>query len=570
MPHAYYQREFLESRLLVVGAGGIGCELLKNLVIAGFVNIEVIDLDTIDVSNLNRQFLFRKEHVGKPKAQVAAEAVKKMRPEINIVHHHDSIFSPRFDRDYFKSFKVVLNALDNAAARRHVNRICITTGTPLIDGGTAGYLGQCRVIQRGKTECYDCVDHPPQRTFAGCTIRNTPSEFIHCIMWSKALFSQLYGDADPDDDVAPYEEEERKEGEETKTSPDDAKGDLSKSQMNTRAFATKHDYNPKLLYDKLFVRDIEYLLRMENLWKDRRPPEPFRIDDMNAVPEGSTEREWKTNEMWPIEKWVQIFAESLEKLTLRFKEAQQTNKILSWDKDDEDALNFVAACSNIRSHVFGINGKSVFDVKSMAGNIIPAIATTNAIIAGMMVVETYKVLGDRPDTIQSMTYLQTKPNFRGKIFVNECSTGPNPNCYVCADQHEASVRVNVEKMTVKTFVNSVITHGLGFLEPDVTDMLSGRIVYSSEDGMVKSIENSTLESLNVKHGAQLDCDDFRQHLNIKVFIVHDPNQESEEYKIENNTPSSVVDENKIGKHKASDDVTKDQGQPVEKRARIET
>ncbi|CAD5227020.1 unnamed protein product [Bursaphelenchus xylophilus] len=564
MPHAYYQRDFLESRLLVVGAGGIGCELLKNLVVAGFVNIEVIDLDTIDVSNLNRQFLFRKEHVGKPKAQVAAEAVKQMRRDINIVSHHDSIFAPRFDRDYFQSFKVVLNALDNAAARRHVNRICITTGTPLIDGGTAGYLGQCRVIQRGKTECYDCVDHPPQRTFAGCTIRNTPSEFIHCIMWSKALFNQLFGDADPDDDVAPYEDDKTEDGGEK---DEDAKGELQKSQMNTRAFATKNDYNPKLLYHKLFVRDIEYLLRMENLWKDRRPPEPFRIDDLNAVPEGSNGREWKTNEHWPIEKWIQVFGESLDRLTERFKEAQKRKQILSWDKDDDDALNFVAACSNIRSHVFGINGKSVFDVKSMAGNIIPAIATTNAIIAGMMVVETYKVLGDRPDTIQSITYLQTKPNFRGKIFMNESSIGPNPNCYVCADQHEASVRVNVEKMTVKSFVSTVITQGLGFLEPDVTDMLSGRIVVSSEDGMVKTIENSTLEQLSVKHGSQLDCDDFRQNLNIKVFVIHDPKLEPEEYKIESNA-NAPVDENRNGKHKA-DALKEDEDQPQEKRARIE-
>merc|ERR1719163_1129956 len=80
-----------DTRLLVVGAGGIGCELLKNLVLTGFRDIEVIDLDTIDVSNLNRQFLFRRAHVDKPKSEVAAEAARQMRPGVKIVSHHGNV-----------------------------------------------------------------------------------------------------------------------------------------------------------------------------------------------------------------------------------------------------------------------------------------------------------------------------------------------------------------------------------------------------------------------------------------------------------------------------------------------
>jgi ubiquitin-like 1-activating enzyme E1 B len=106
------------SKVFVVGAGGIGCELLKNLVLFGFKNIHIvifylqlpfaslilwyiykkvylnikqIDLDTIDVSNLNRQFLFRKEHVGRPKSLVAKESALTFNPNTNITAFHDSI-----------------------------------------------------------------------------------------------------------------------------------------------------------------------------------------------------------------------------------------------------------------------------------------------------------------------------------------------------------------------------------------------------------------------------------------------------------------------------------------------
>lgn len=151
-----------------------------------------IDLDTIDVSNLNRQFLFHKQHVGKSKAEVAKESALKFNPNVSIKHYHDSIISTEYNKNFFQRFNLVMNALDNRAARNHVNRMCLAADVPLIESGTAGYDGQVELIKKGMTRCYECEPKAAQKTFPGCTIRNTPSEPIHCIVWSKHLFKLVF------------------------------------------------------------------------------------------------------------------------------------------------------------------------------------------------------------------------------------------------------------------------------------------------------------------------------------------------------------------------------------------
>jgi ubiquitin-like 1-activating enzyme E1 B len=153
------------SKVLIVGAGGIGCEILKNVALLGFRELEIIDLDTIDVSNLNRQFLFHSEHVGMPKATVAAAAATRFNPDCRITAHYGNVKDAKFNVAYIKGFSCVLNALDNIDARRHMNRLCLAAGTPLIDSGTTGYLGQVTPIMKGVTECYECSPKPTQKVY---------------------------------------------------------------------------------------------------------------------------------------------------------------------------------------------------------------------------------------------------------------------------------------------------------------------------------------------------------------------------------------------------------------------
>ncbi len=119
---------------------------MKNVVLAGFGHITLLDLDTIDLSNLNRQFLFRKKDVKQPKATVAARTAAAFNPSVHIDPICANIKEERFDVDWFVGFDVVMSALDNTDARKHINRMALAAGVPVVESGTQGYFGQVQPI----------------------------------------------------------------------------------------------------------------------------------------------------------------------------------------------------------------------------------------------------------------------------------------------------------------------------------------------------------------------------------------------------------------------------------------
>ncbi|KAL4235425.1 E1 ubiquitin-activating protein uba2 [Mactra antiquata] len=548
------------SKILVVGAGGIGCELLKNLVLTGFVDIETIDLDTIDVSNLNRQFLFRKEHVGKSKAQVAKESALRFNPDAKIIAYHDSVMSTDYGIEFFQKFDVVMNALDNRAARNHVNRMCLAADRPLIESGTAGYLGQVTVIKKGVTECYECIPKPRQKTFPGCTIRNTPSEPIHCVVWAKHLFNQLFGEEDPDQDVSPDTADPELTAEAGQTALEsEAKENVTGGieRKSTKSWAQDIDYNPEKLFHKMFRDDIKYLLSMSALWKKRRPPIPLDWNDLpNTVDGVEVQDTIRDQTQWSIQQCADVFAKSLNNLKQDLAK-QGDDGMLVWDKDDDAAMDFVASAANIRAHIFGIAVKTRFDIKSMAGNIIPAIATTNAIIAGLIVMEGLKILSGNLEQCKAV-YLNRQPNPRKKLLVPCALDKPNPKCYVCAPKHEVNVIINTKKMTVKQLEEKVLKVGLGMVAPDVIIDGRGTILISSEEGETEENNDKLLSDFGIQNMTILQCDDFLQNYNLNVIVVHrDKLEDDQEYvivgdvselqaKIEAETNDKTTEENTNG------------------------
>lgn len=508
-------------KVLVVGAGGIGCELLKDLVLTGFEQIEVIDLDTIDVSNLNRQFLFQKQHVGRSKSEVAKESALRFNPKANITAYHDSITKPTYGVPFYKKFTLVMNALDNRAARNHVNRMCLAADIPLVESGTAGYLGQVTVIKKGLTECYECQPKPAQKTFPGCTIRNTPSEPIHCIVWAKHLFNQLFGEADPDEDVSPDSADPEQVGDAGKSALDAEANDHGNvERISTRGWAISHNYDSKKLFGKLFSDDISYLLSMDKLWEKRRRPTPLEWDklpDENIKEDGAGLIQ--DQRPWTLTQCRDTFEAAVANLHKSLKDLPDGGDLV-WDKDDKDCMDFVTACANIRAHIFGISQKTRFDIKSMAGNIIPAIATTNAIIAGLIVLEALKIIQGSTSECKTV-YLNRKPNPRKRLLVPCALDKPNPKCYVCSEKPEVSVRLNIEKTTVKTLEEKILKSALNMVAPDV-EICDGKgtILISSEEGETEGNNDKMLKEFSVVDGTRLNCDDFLQNYTLTINIIN--------------------------------------------------
>ena len=512
-------------KVLVVGAGGIGCEVLKTLVLTGFNDIEVIDLDTIDVSNLNRQFLFQKQHVGKSKANVARESAIEFNPEAKIKAYHDSITSPDYDVNFFKTFSVVLNALDNRAARNHVNRMCLASGVPLVESGTAGYLGQVTVIQKGETECYECQPKPHQKTFPGCTIRNTPSEPIHCIVWAKHLFNQLFGEADADEEVSPDAEDPEAVGDAGAVAA--SKDDIQR--VSTQDWAKSIGYEPGKLVQKFFIEDIKYLLSMDKLWKERKAPVPLDVDNVNESLLLGNESGLPDQKIWTIRECVENFSGCVNHLK---KELMEKGDFLVWDKDDDASLDFVVSASNIRAHIFDIPRRSRFDVKSMAGNIIPAIATTNAVISGLIVVEALKTQQGDLDKCRTI-YLNKTPSVRKKLLQPSPLVAPNPKCYVCSTKPEAKVMMDCSKTTVKSLEEKLLKQQFGVIAPDVEiEDGKGTILISSEEGETDQNNSKVLLEFGITNGARLKIDDFLQNYELILNIVNCSNMaDDEEFKV---------------------------------------
>ena len=163
------QRRLLDARVLVIGVGGLGSPAALYLAAAGVGTIGLVDGDVVDVSNLQRQVLFRAQDAGRPKVEAAAERLRALNPDVTVVPFQGRLTSasaPAIVADY----DVVIDGSDNFPTRYLVNDVCVMSGKPLAWGAANQFDGQWSVVKPRESACYRCVfpSPPPPDSVPDC------------------------------------------------------------------------------------------------------------------------------------------------------------------------------------------------------------------------------------------------------------------------------------------------------------------------------------------------------------------------------------------------------------------
>ncbi|EZG47085.1 putative ubiquitin-activating enzyme E1 [Gregarina niphandrodes] len=185
------------AHILVAGVGGIGNYVAKALLGSGFCQVDLIDMDIADNSNLNRQILFRQEDVGRPKAEVARERLGHAYPDALITAHHCRLQDKPLN--FYSQFDCILSGLDNVESRRWLNSVIYrlykneNINIPLIDGGTDSLMGHCRVILplTDTSACFECTVNnfldDPDAKVPLCSIAQKPRSNKHCVHFAALI-----------------------------------------------------------------------------------------------------------------------------------------------------------------------------------------------------------------------------------------------------------------------------------------------------------------------------------------------------------------------------------------------
>jgi len=436
------------SNWLMVGCGAIGCEMLKNIAKLNFSTdkgtLFVTDPDHIEKTNLSRQFLFRNSHIGCSKSKIAIESIKNMNKYINCIALEEKMSFENQDMTDNMLPKVtgVINALDNIEARLYMDEQCFRYNIPLFESGTHGMKGNTQPVIPFITETYSNSSDPPhEKSFPVCTIKNFPNKPEHvihwsmdyfdifrrgpenilkyiadgdnfinslseydkniakedifkycvkykplswkdCAVWASDIFFELYRDnimqllnSFPKDSMTPEGEYFWSKG---KRCPTIVEYDLSNKLVVDFLESTTHLIARVCCLDDTFNRNelVESLTEYK--------PYVFIIDKNKKMASNDKEIVDQKN------KSVDMSIPKSTDIKLYFNKMN----IQEFEKDNDSNwhISFITSASNLRATNYGIPTSTYEETKGIAGKIVPAVATTTSIIAGLISIELIKYM----------------------------------------------------------------------------------------------------------------------------------------------------------------------------------
>ncbi|CAI9181591.1 unnamed protein product, partial [Rangifer tarandus platyrhynchus] len=438
-----------------VGAGAIGCELIKNFAMIGLGcgdggSITVTDMDIIEKSNLNRQFLFRPWDVTKSKSDTAAAAMSQINPHIRVISHQNRVGPETehvYDDDFFQNVDGVANALDNVDARMYMDRRCVYYHKPLLESGTLGTKGNVQVVIPFLTESYSSSQDPPEKSIPICTLKNFPNAIEHRLQWARDEFEGLF--KQPAENVNKYLTD-AKFVERTLclagTQPLQVLEGVQRSlrlqwpqswadcvtwayyhwhtQYSNNIRQLLHNFPPNqltgsgalfwsgpkhcphpLIFDVNNPLHLAYVIAAANLFAQtygmmgsQDQSAVTKLIQSMQVPEFTlksgvriqvSDQELQTSSSVDDNRLQEL------KAMLPTPESLSGFKMypINFEKDDTNFhMDFIVAASNLRAENYNIPLADRHKSKLIAGKIIPAIATTTAAVVGLVCLELYKVV----------------------------------------------------------------------------------------------------------------------------------------------------------------------------------
>ncbi len=449
-----YVKMMRNKKIFVVGAGAIGCEHVKNFSMMGIGSIVITDMDMIENSNLNRQFLFRRADIGRSKSETVAEKAKQMNEDIEIIAHNNKVCKETlnvYNSQFFKNIDVVATALDNIEARLFVDSLCVKYNKALLESGTLGTKGNVQVIVPDLTESYASLKDPGEENIPVCTLKLFPYKYEHVVQYSRDLF-EGYFNRIPSNYIK-----------------------LKKMDQKSVLLATMNPGDLETIYQDVLTltkncKNFKNCINMgfkewHKLYRDsifqliRKYPENHKDDDGNLF--------WSQNKIYPqvrefdvsnsvdldfVISFSQIWADMLgidknkryhpskrnkyEEFIKTLKipdetmcsdinhtESKNNSKnniqdpaniikllnqiirdknidnllinlsVIEFEKDNDSNyhIDFITAGSNKRAFNYKIDAMDRLMTKGLAGKIIPALATTTSLVSGLISLEMYKI-----------------------------------------------------------------------------------------------------------------------------------------------------------------------------------